>query len=210
MRELACIVLLVLFTSCNSKSVIVACVGDSITAGARHKNQSKTAYPIIMNDLLGDGYSVVNLGRSGATALKKSNLSYWHCKEYSNVFAVKPNIITIKLGTNDSKPQNWNSEAFKENYQNMIDSFMNISPQPIIYLCLPVPVFEHSRFSIDGKVVQEEIIPIIKSLAKENDIQVIDLYQPFVGKGDLLPDGVHPEEEGAAIIAKVITKHIKN
>jgi len=168
MRELACIVLLVLFTSCNSKSVIVACVGDSITAGARHKNQSKTAYPIIMNDLLGDGYSVVNLGRSGATALKKSNLSYWHCK------------------------------------------FMNISPQPIIYLCLPVPVFEHSRFSIDGKVVQEEIIPIIKSLAKENDIQVIDLYQPFVGKGDLLPDGVHPEEEGAAIIAKVITKHIKN
>lgn len=195
--------------SCTSNPTVIACVGDSITAGAKHKNQSATAYPKVMGDLLGDDYSVVNLGRSGATALKAGNLPYWNCKEFSNVFAVKPDIITIKLGTNDSKPFNWNAEGFKESYQSLIDTFQTISPTPKIHLCLPVPVFEHSQFKIDGKIVDDEVIPIIETIASENNLPIIDLYQPFVGKGDLVPDGVHPEEEGAAILAEIIAKEVK-
>ncbi|ALJ05386.1 hypothetical protein APS56_09750 [Pseudalgibacter alginicilyticus] len=186
----------------------MACVGDSITAGARHKKESATAYPKVIDNLLGADYVVVNLGRSGATALKKSNLPYWNCKEFSNVFAVQPDIITIKLGTNDSKPKNWNATGFKENYQSLIDTFQTITPKPKIYLCLPVPVFEHSQFSIDGDVVKHEVIPIIKSLARENNLPIINLYESFLGKGNLVPDGVHPAEEGAALMAEIITKEL--
>lgn len=207
--DIVFVALLLCITSCTSKPVVIACVGDSITAGAKHKKESVTAYPKVMDDLLGDAYSVVNLGRSGTTALKKSNLSYWNCKEFTNVFAVQPDIITIKLGTNDSKPQNWNAEAFKESYQSLIDTFQTITPVPKIYLCLPIPVFEHSHFKIDGKVVKQEVIPIIKSLASKNNLPIINLYQSFLGKGNLVPDGVHPEEEGAAIIADIITNQIK-
>jgi len=203
------IILFLVLNSCTSKNTVIACVGDSITAGARHKKPTKTAYPKVLNKLLGNDYSVVNLGRSGATALKKSNLPYWNCKEFSNVFAVKPDFITIKLGTNDSKPQNWNKEGFKESYQSLIDTFQTISPKPKIYLCLPVPVFEHSRFKIDGKVIEQEVIPIIKDLAQKNNLQIIDLYQPFIGKKHLVPDGVHPEEEGADLIANTIVNKIK-
>ena len=205
---LLCAVALIL-GACTSKPTVVACVGDSITAGARHKKPSVTAYPKIMDSTLGADYAVVNLGRSGATALEKSNLPYWDCKEFSNVFAVRPDIITIKLGTNDSKPKNWNASLFKESYQGLIDTFQTITPTPKIYLCLPVPVFEHSRFPIDGDVVEQEVIPIIKTLASENNLPIIDLYNPFLDKGNLAPDGVHPEEEGAAFMAKLIMKHIK-
>lgn len=195
--------------ACTSRPVVIACVGDSITEGARHKKQSETAYPKVLGDLLGEDYAVVNCGKSGTTALKVSNAPYWNCKEFSNVFAVRPDIITIKLGTNDSKPQNWNAEEFKKSYQSLIDTFLTIKPKPKIYLCVPVPVFEDSRFKIDAQVVEQEIIPIVKSMAKENNLPIIDLYQPLLGKAYLAPDGVHPEEEGAALIAEIITNKIK-
>jgi alpha-L-fucosidase 2 len=201
---------LITLTSCTTKPTMIACVGDSITEGAKHKWQSKTAYPKVLDDLLGENYSVVNCGRSGTTALKQSNSSYWKCNEFSNVFAVHPEIITIKLGTNDSKPGNWNSERFKNDYQSMIDTFLTMQPTPKIYLCCPVPVFEHSHYKINGEVVKSEVIPIIKILAKENGLPLIDLYQPFIGKGDLVPDGVHPEAKGAVLIAEIIAKHITN
>ncbi|MGQ1786147.1 GDSL-type esterase/lipase family protein [Saccharicrinis sp. GN24d3] len=199
---------LMMFSSCTTKPTMVACVGDSITEGAKHKWQSKTAYPKVLGDLLGKDFSVVNCGRSGTTALKESNFTYWKCNEFSNVFAVHPSVITIKLGTNDSKPGNWNTERFKKDYQSLIDTFLTIQPKPQIYLCCPVPVFEHSRFRIRGEVVTNEVIPLIKSLAEENNLPLIDLYKPFLGKGDLVPDGVHPEAEGAALIAEIISKQI--
>ncbi len=199
-----------LFMSCTKKPTMVACVGDSITAGAKHEWQSKTAYPKVLGYLLGENFGVVNCGRSGATALKRSNFSYWKCNEFSNVFAVHPDMITIKLGTNDSKPGNWNPEQFKNDYQALIDTFLTIQPQPQIYLCYPVPVFEHSKFKINGTVVANEVIPIIKSLAEENNLPLIDLYKPFIGQDEIVPDGVHPEEEGAALIAEIIAKQIKN
>lgn len=207
--QLLTIVILIIFTSCTTKPTMVACVGDSITAGARHKWQSETAYPKVLGDLLGDDYGVVNCGRSGTTALKKSNSTYWKCNEFSNVFGVHPDIITIKLGTNDSKPGNWDPVRYKNDYQSLIDTFMTIQPQPQIYLCLPVPVYEHSKFKIDGEVVTNEVLPIIKSLAEENNLPLIDLYTPFLGKGKLVPDGVHPEVEGAALIAEIMAKQLK-
>jgi len=211
MRKILVLIALVMitFSACTTKPIMVACVGDSITEGAKHKWQSKTAYPKVLGDLLGEDYGVVNCGRSGTTALKQSNFTYWKCNEFSNVFAVHPDIITIKLGTNDSKPGNWNAERFEKDYQSLIDTFMTIQPQPQIYLCLPVPVFEHSKFKIDGQVVSNEVLPIIKRLAEDNKLPLIDLYTPMLGKGDLVPDGVHPEAEGAAIIADIIAKHIK-
>lgn len=200
---------LLMLSSCTTKPTIVACVGDSITEGAKHKWQSKTAYPKVLGDLLGEDYGVVNCGRSGKTALKISNSTYWKCNEFSNVFGVHPDIITIKLGTNDSKPGNWDPVKYKNDYQSLIDTFMTIQPQPQIYLCLPVPVYEHSKFKIDGEVVSNEILPIIKSLAEQNNLSLIDLYTPFLGKGKLVPDGVHPEVEGAALIAEIMAKQIK-
>lgn len=211
MRKTLVIIVLgfVLLTSCTVRPKMVACVGDSITEGSKHKWQSKTAYPKVLDDLLGKDYSVVNCGRSGTTAMRESNFTYWKCNEFSNVFAVQPDIITIKLGTNDSKPGNWNPERFKNDYQSLIDTFMTIQPQPQIFLCLPVPVYKHSKFRIDGEVVSQEILPIIKRLAQENDLPVIDLYTPFIEKDNLVPDGVHPEAEGAAIIAEILAQNIK-
>ena len=54
----------------------------------------------------------------------------------------------------------------------------------------------------------EDIIPMIEKIGKEKNLDVIDLYRVLTGKEHLFPDGIHPNEEGAALMAKEIYKAI--
>ncbi|MCB8994980.1 MAG: hypothetical protein H6538_05160 [Bacteroidales bacterium] len=190
--------------SCSEpKDIRVACIGDSITEGAGIHWQSKYSFPVQLDSILGPGYSVLNCGRSGATMLKTSNLSYWICNEFSNVFAFEPDIIVIKLGTNDSKPQNWNEESYYNDFHGMIDTLETIPTHPKIYLCLPVPAYNHN-WGISDSVIVNSIIPSIKKLATEKNLGVIDLYKPLSNHPELFPDGIHPNEAGAKLIAEEI------
>ena len=197
-----------LFFACTSKEVKVACVGDSITEGYGLAVQSKTGYPVVLNRILGDNYSVLNLGRSATTLQKHGDFPYWICKEFSDVFAYKPDIIVIKLGTNDTKPQNWNQDNYKNDYQALIDTFKTISTNPKIYLCLPVPAFK-TRWGINDSTVVHGVIPVIKELAAKNDLPVIDLYDDMSDQGADFFDSIHPNEEAAKVMAGFIAKAIK-
>ena len=57
-------------------SIKVACVGDSITAGA-HSSGGNHTYPAQLQMLLGDGYVVTNLGACGSTMTKHGDSPYW-------------------------------------------------------------------------------------------------------------------------------------
>lgn len=205
MRKLLIFVLALsgLFLVSCKRDIKVVCVGDSITEGAGMNDQSKTAYPVILQSMLGKGYSVLNCGRSGATMLRSGDLPFWKCKEFYNVFTFKPDIIILILGTNDSKNFNWKSEAFKKDYQAMIDTFNSIRPRPGIYVCLPPPVFKKA-WSIDDSTIVNGVIPVIASLKKNNDFKLIDLNHAMRGKPGVFPDGVHPDEAGAKIMAGII------
>ena len=84
----------------------VACVGDSITYGAGVAGRESNSYPAVLGKLLGDKYEVKNFGVSGATLLKKGDNPYWRQGAFKKATDFKPNIVVIKLGTNDTKPQN--------------------------------------------------------------------------------------------------------
>lgn len=190
------------------KEITVVCIGDSITDGAGTQNQSTSAYPAVLSKLLGSDYLVVNSGRSGATMLKQSNSPFWVRKEFSNVFAVQPDIVVIKLGTNDSKDQNWDAARYAADYQAMIDTLRTIKSNPEIFLCSPVPAYNRA-WDINDSVIKFEIIPTVADLAKSNGLTVIDLYSSLSGKSELFPDGIHPNEEGAERIARAVSESIK-
>jgi alpha-L-fucosidase 2 len=196
------------FSSCSEKKEVkVACIGDSITEGAGIYWQSKNSYPVQLDSILGPGYRVLNTGRSGATLLKKSNLPYWICNEFSNVFAFEPDVIVIKLGTNDSKPFNWNEENYLKDLQSMVDTLKSISTQPEIFLCMPVPAF-NSAWGINDSVIVNGVIPSIEKIASTNNLKVIDLYKPLMDHVEFFPDSIHPNEAGAGLIAEIIAKVI--
>ncbi len=198
---------LILLSACSTAPVKVACVGDSITEGYGLTKQSETGYPVVLNKLLGKKYTVQNCGRSATTLQKEGDFPYWIAKEFSNVFAYSPNIIIIKLGTNDTKPQNWNAERYERDYQSMIDTFRTIASDPEIFLCYPAPVF-YTRWGINDSTVTNFIIPIIDNLASKNDLKIIDLHKGLNDQAENFPDGIHPNEPAAAKMAAIIAEEI--
>jgi alpha-L-fucosidase 2 len=198
----------VIFASCTQKEVKIACVGDSITEGYGLACQSKTGYPVVLDSLLGNGYQVQNCGRSATNMQRKADFPYWVCKEFSNVFSYQPDIIVIKLGTNDTKPYNWNMERYATDYQAMIDTFNTMASHPKIILCSPVPVFK-TKWGINDSTLVHGVIPVVEMIAKTNHLPVIDLYHGMMDQGINFPDSIHPNEEAVKVMAGIIAGEIK-
>jgi len=184
--------------------VKIACVGDSITFGTGIKDRPNKSYPKQLEVMLGAGYAVKNFGVSGATLLKNGNKPYWKLNEFQAVHDYQPDIVVIKLGTNDTKPANWQHHAeFEADYIEMIRHFQSLASKPQVWICYPAPAFAVC-WGINGAIVKDEVIPKIKSIAGQTGVPIIDLYAPLQDQAQLLPDQVHPNAAGAAIIAKTI------
>ena len=186
----------------------VACVGDSITFGAGVKEREKNNYPAVLGRLLGDTHDVKNFGVSGATLLSKGDMPYVKQKAYKAALEFKPDVLVIKLGTNDSKPQNWDAHKaeYAADYKALIEAFRAANPNVKVYCCLPVPVYPPGNFKIREEVVKPQIIPAIKQVAEETRSEVIDLYAALSDKPEMFPDKVHPNAAGAEVIARTVYK----
>ena len=179
--------------------VRVACVGDSITQGSGTKGNP---YPKQLQSLLGASWKVENFGVSGRTLLRKGDFPYWNEKAYQKALAFEPDIVIIKLGTNDTKPQNIKHIAeFATDYRDLIESFQNLKSKPRIFLCRPVPVIGNGNFKITEENLQK-LMPKIEELARDLKVDVIDMYGALNGKPELIPDRVHPNAEGALVMAQ--------
>ena len=67
-------------------------------------------------------YRVKNFGVSGHTMLQKGDCPYMKNDVYRWCKEFNPDVVVIKLGTNDSKPQNWKyKDEFMTDAQQMID-----------------------------------------------------------------------------------------
>jgi len=205
---IVCFSLVIVAFISSSQEIKIACVGDSITEGYGLVRQSKTAYPVLLNKILGSGYSVLNSGRSATALQKKGDFPYWTCKEFTNVFVFKPNIIIIALGTNDTKGQNWKIGNFAKDYQALIDTFKTIPGKPKIFVCLPVPVYK-TKWGINDSTITNGIIPILEKLAQINNLPIIDLYHQMGDQSENFPDGIHPNEKGVELLAEIVGREIK-
>ena len=196
------------FKAPRKDAVRVACIGNSITFGAGIKNRSRDSYPSVLARMLGDSYWVKNFGVSARTMLNKGDHPYMNEPAYKNALAFNPNIVVIKLGTNDNKSFNWKYKAdFMKDAQNMINAFKGLPSQPKIYLCYPSKAYLTGD-GINDDIISKEIIPMIKKLAKKNDLSVIDLHTAMDGMPELFPDRIHPNEKGAQVMAKAVYQSI--
>jgi acyl-CoA thioesterase I len=197
-------------------AVRVACVGDSITYGAGLQDREHDSYPAWIGRWLGIGWDVRNFGHNGATMLTKSDLPYVKQKEHDEALAFKPDVVIIMLGTNDSKHRgdgsldaenavdNWQYKAdFVPDYEALIATFRKANPAAKFYLCYPTPCFP-GRWGINDKTIRDEVIPLIRQVARKSNAKTINLYKTFSGKKELFPDTVHPNAAGAKLMATTI------
>ena len=165
-----------------------------------------------MQKMLGNKYNVKNFGISARTVMNSGDLPYMNEPYWQDALAFNPDIVIIKLGTNDSKSYNWTPDkkkGFEKDLTTMVKTLKALPSSPKIYLCKPIPAFKDS-WTISEKVLTEEIDPIIeKVVKKENLAGVIDLHAAFEGQTDLIQeDGIHPNSAGARKLAETVAKVI--
>jgi acyl-CoA thioesterase-1 len=181
----------------------IACVGDSITYGYGLATPSQQSYPAVLQGLVGASHTVQNFGSSGCTMLKKGDKPYWNDPAYGASDAFKPDIVVIMLGTNDAKPQNWTYKAdFAGDYASMISHYR--AAGATVYVAAPPPVYASGGYSIDPNVFNTEVEPQIRQIATTASAPLIDVYQALSGKASDFPDNVHPNAEGAQLIAQAV------
>ena len=208
------IILAFLFTSLlnySQSKIRVACVGNSITYGATIENREANSYPAQLSSMLGEAYDVQNFGVNGTTLLRKGDFPYWNTDAYHKSLNFQPNLVFIKLGTNDTKPQNriYLDEDYVKDYKDLIASFNNLPSHPRVVLLLPVPVFSSDSVGITAKVFPDKILPMVRQVAYETGCELINLYNLMIELPELFPDKVHPNALGAIVIAKRISEFVK-
>ena len=224
----------------TNHSIAIVYIGNSITAGALHKNPQQTAPPIITTALLdkkikGDviGY---NCGVSGATTydfLPSHNRYFPKVKE-SVVKAIqnqKQIIVSIMLGTNDSACTTTtgapvSNDNYKKNLLTIIQAIKDLAPNAMFVLQRPIwyspNTYNGARYLKEGLERMKGYTPILHQIAKEEenvfmgDEEGFDYFAEHYEKYLCPEDGfagtfyLHPTEKGAVRLARFWMKSIYN
>ena len=195
-----------------SQPLRVACVGNSVTYGYGLADRDHDAYPVRLQAMLDGKYGagrfqVGNFGRSGATLLNRGHRPYMQQPEFRQAMDFKADWVVIHLGLNDTDPRDWPDwkEDFIPDYRALIDSFRVANPEARVLICLMTPIFDrHARFQSGTRDWHAKVQEAIRKVALGANVQLIDLHTPLHSRPDLFPDALHPNPEGAQILAQTV------
>jgi lysophospholipase L1-like esterase len=217
---LAISILLILMSasSVNQKRNRIVFFGDSITeAGVK-----PGGYIDVMNKMLADqklesSYELIGAGVSG------NKIYDLYLRMESDVLVKKPNIVVIYIGVNDvwhkqSSGTGTDADKFEKFYSAIIARLKQENSK--VVLCTPAAIGEKTDFSNqqDGDI--NRYSNIIRSLAKKNDLPLVDLRKAFLEynlrnnpenkeQGILTTDRVHLNETGNKFVAEEMLKVLK-
>ena len=157
--------------------------------------------------MLGDGWEVKNFGLSATTLMNSGNKPYQNCGKFKGAISSVPDVVVIMLGTNDTKPNNWKhfEKDYEKDYRDLVGDFAKLQSKPRIFVCHPPYISKDGNWGINEPDTRAQI-PVITKVAKDLKLGVIDVHGALDGKDALIPDKVHPNTEGATLIAESVFK----
>lgn len=202
----------------------VACVGDSITAGARVDADTES-YPAQLQRLLGSDYIVENFGLGGATLLKSGRPNVW--QRLDDVLSFEPEVVVISLGTNDTvggQRRNWENIAqFESDYIELIDQLSRLATRPQLVLCTPTSmVLTTPGLAPERHANLTERKPRLQALCRQvrdlvarqagKKVSLLELNGVLEDRPDWLTeqDGVHPNALGYLAIAEAVATAVRD
>ena len=202
--------------------LVVACVGDSITYGHGASDRGAKSYPAQLQALLGDGWNVRNFGHNARTALDEGKewngqggMGYRKSPEFAKAKDAKPDVVLFMLGTNDSKPVNWDADGgggagVKRDYAKLVDDFLALDPAPVVVVGVS-PFVKKDSFSIREKIVGGDLGPWQRAFAAERGLPLVDAYEATKAAADTsyIGDGVHPNDAGYGVIAAAFAAKLR-
>lgn len=186
-----------------SDAVRVACVGDSLT--------QSTSYPLELLIRLGNRYSCRNFGAGSTTISLDSETPYMNTSVFESALEFQPDLVIIMLGTNDAQPSlHQYNTTFIDDYVKLVSEFQKLSSEPKIWIVLPPPIFSDQGGKISPDYFENTLIPLIKQVAQETGLPLIDVHSALVDYADYFPDGIHPNYEGGKLMATEIYNAVRS
>ena len=197
---------------------VVACVGDSITWGGGATN----SYPALLQAELGEGWKVRNFGVNSRTArrdgkefdLRPGDLDYRKTLSYTKSLSCKPDAVVLMIGTNDSKPPNWEEtgDAFREGYADLVEGYLALDPRPVVVIGIS-PTVKGGGFTygVTEKIVGGGVVPVQRQVAEEKGLPTVDcraVLDPHMATA-YSGDGLHPNAEGNALLAAAFAAKLR-
>jgi lysophospholipase L1-like esterase len=189
---------------------VAAAVPIRITCVGASDVSSPTPYgtpnwPDYITPMLGYEYAITNCGASGTTMLKQGNAPYWNTQQYTNSLNSSPDIVIIMLGSNDSKSYNWIYQTnYVHDYETLINEYRNLPSHPRIYLNTLLTVYGGGSYDITDPIVTGELCPMIKQIAFDENLPIIDINAATKNMPQNFPDNVHPNIAGAKVVAQTV------
>jgi acyl-CoA thioesterase I len=139
-----------------------------------------------------------------------SNAPYYFETIYRwNARNFEPTTVVFMLGTNDARLDTYvKISNFTADYERMINRTQRWNSTQRIFLVIPPPVFSN-MVDLNGTSYVEGVVPRIREVAANMSLPLIDVYTPLKDHPEYFPDGVHPNSEGAKVIAQIIYDAIK-
>jgi lysophospholipase L1-like esterase len=158
--------------------------------------------------LLGPKYDVKNFGVGRTTASLEFDKPYYTQPESKLAHSFNPDIVIIMLGTNDAYLGAEQRASFVKDYTKLVNSFQTLPSNPKIYILIPPPVYNNPS-DLNGTIVKNDILPLVKQTATNLGLPLIDVNTVLIDHPEDFKDGIHPNSEGAAIIANQVYNAIK-
>ena len=151
--------------------------------------------------------SYFQLRRERSNPADLSRKSYRNTGHLNVIEAQSPDVVIIMLGTNDSKQKYWDAERYEEQYLALIDELHNLPGHPYLYLMAPPEAFPAEEgeilYGINNDVIGGEIRNLVPDIAEQSGCGTLDLYALTQDHPEYFVDGIHPTEEGYALIAQM-------
>ncbi len=206
----------------------ISCCGDSITYGLMATSEEKS-YPSVLQKLLGEGYEVLNFGRSGATVIDDFDVvpdrysPYDKTDEYKKSLESFPDIVILMLGMNDANPTHCFNEQnggpisdyyinfYEKTLVDLIKKYQNLPTNPKLYLGRTTHMTRtvengHEEFYV--KYFNEnlsKILEVQEKIAKEMNLPFVDTRAGMEAESNYR-DGCHMTDEGYAKLANIFLK----
>lgn len=196
----------------------IACIGDSITYGAgvadaEGNRPDESTWPYMLEEQFNHEVQILNYGVCGRTLMKNTGAGYTETDFYKRSLESGAEGFLILLGTNDSKTGIWNAEAYKDELEEFVNSYLTLPGNPEVVLVTPPRAFgqdgsDNAVYDIRNEVIRDEIVPVIKDTAARLGIRCFDLYAETENHPEWFADGVHPNMEGNRAIAEFLHRSI--
>lgn len=199
MKSLSFSILLLLlsitgFTAMAQADMItIVAFGDSLTAGWGLRPGQ--AYPEVLENMLWDSgreVRIINAGVSGDTSAGGLSRLGWALRD-------KPDIVILSLGANDGL-RGLSTRLLESNLDSMLSRLQSENID-VLFAGMQAPPNMGRGYVRQFQNVYERLA---EKYTQKHDVE----FYPFLLKGVAtnkelnLPDGIHPNEEGAGIIAE--------